>query len=56
MTGAAERTLIAAGERKSLAAANFRLMRVALHQANSPQLDPQQGITGLDAQRPVERR
>jgi len=25
MTGAAERTLIAAGERKSLAAANFRL-------------------------------
>ena len=56
MSGAAERTLIAAGQRKSLAAARFRLMRITLRQTNSPHLDPQQGIAGLDAQRPIKRR
>ena len=56
MSGAAERTLITAGQRESLAGARFRLMRIALHQTNSPHLDPQQGIAGLDAQRPIKRR
>jgi hypothetical protein len=47
---------IAARERERLAPAPFRLVRVALREPQPPELDPQQGIIGFDAKRPLERR
>ena len=47
---------IAARERERLAPAPDRLVRVVLREPQPSELDPQQGIVGLDAQRPLERR